>query len=335
VNLPDHALPASAWTRLREAADSHRLLLETGVVAAAALILLVSVLPNLANHPTLTDDEAWVMSASYKLAKEGVFGSDMFRGFFNADRHYLFNMPGHHFVVASVFKTLGAGVAQARLAAVAYGLASLGLTYLFARRLYGVTAAVLALGLLLFLRLNMGFDTGLPLQELASNVRYDLAPVPFMLGGTLLLLSAAPKTPGPNAPGWPAAAGESPTLRPWFWRAVAAGALFGAATLLQFYGAFMIPVAVAFLALESLPARARAKLIAGLIGAAALTCLPWRSCWPTSTTSAARPAPSTSGRLLEAVVLYRQSGARADRFCGPGFKEVPKGADPRLSSLAS
>ncbi len=152
-------------------------------MAAAVLILLLSVLPNLANHPTLTDDEAWVMSASYKLATQGVFGSDMFRGFYNADQHYFFNMPGHHFVVAAAFKLLGAGVVQARLVGVAYGVATIALTYLFARRLYGVPAAVLTLGLLLFLRLNMGFDTGLPLQELASNARYDLAPVPFMLGG--------------------------------------------------------------------------------------------------------------------------------------------------------
>jgi hypothetical protein len=73
---------------------------------------------------------------------------------------------------------------------------------------------VLALGLLLFLRLNMGFDTGLPIQEMAVNMRYDLAPVPFMLLGVLLLLG-----------------------KPSLWRVALVGVLFGIATLMQFYGA--------------------------------------------------------------------------------------------------
>src|SRR5471032_3299118 len=106
----------------------------------------------------------WVFSGAYKLAAHGVFGSDMFAGFFNADSHYFFNMPGHHFVLAGAFKLLGYGVLQARLVSVAYGLATLLLTYVLARRIYGVAVAMLSIALLLFLRLNMGFDTGLPLQ---------------------------------------------------------------------------------------------------------------------------------------------------------------------------
>ena len=106
-------------TRLAAFAHSRRLVIEACVLAGAIAILLVSTLPNLANHPTLTDDEMWVFSSAYKLAKHGVFGTDMFGGFFQAESHYYFNMPLHHFVMAGAFKLLGYGIVQARLVGVA------------------------------------------------------------------------------------------------------------------------------------------------------------------------------------------------------------------------
>jgi membrane protein DedA with SNARE-associated domain len=143
VTLPSEAdAPPSSLERVRALAASRTAALEALALALAVAIILASVLPNLANHPTLTDDEAWVMSASYKLAHEGVFGTDMFRDFYGADRHYFFNMPGYHFAVALSFKLFGAGVVQARLVGVLYGLATIGLTYILARRLYGVAAAI-------------------------------------------------------------------------------------------------------------------------------------------------------------------------------------------------
>ena len=230
----------------------NRTAIEVLALAAALAVFLVSVLPNLADHPPLTDDEAWVMSASFKLAREGVFGSDMFAGFFHADEHYFFNMPGHHFAIAAAFKLLGAGVAQARLVGFAYGVATVVLTYLLARRAGGVPAALLSLGLLLSLRLGMGFDTGLPLSELAANMRYDLAPVPFMLAAALLLLG-----------------------RPSLLRAAVAGAVCGVAILMQFYGAFIVPVAIAYLWLEAVPRRRRLQLVGALVAASVLVCLPY------------------------------------------------------------
>ena len=215
---------ASAVARLTALVQSRPRLFEGAALAAGLAVFLVSVLPNLGNHPSVTDDEVWVLSASYKLATQGVFGSDLFQGFFNADQHYFFNMPAQQVILAGVMKVIGYGVAQARLAGVVYGVATLLLTYLLARRVYGVATAVLSLPLLLFLRLNMGFDTGLPLQELSSSIRYDLAPVPFVLAGVLVLLD------GPSAK-----------------RSAVAGALFGLATLLQFYGAFIFPIAIVLL----------------------------------------------------------------------------------------
>jgi 4-amino-4-deoxy-L-arabinose transferase-like glycosyltransferase len=312
VSLPyGETLSAASWSRLRSLATSRSTALELGAIAISAVIFLASVLPNLANHPTLTDDEAWVMSASYKLAEEGVFGSDMFRGFFNADGNYFFNMPAHHFAVAASFKLLGAGVVQARVVGVAYGLAVILLTYLLARRLYGVAAAVLALGLLLFLRLNMGFDTGLPLQELAANVRYDLAPVPFVLGAFLLLLGG-------------------PSLA----RAAAAGALLGLSTLFQFYGAFAVPVAIAFISLEALPRTAKLKLAGVLAAAAALVCLPYALYALANLDDLRGQAGTVDQRddFLSPSFYVDSLLHEPDRFLRPlAFKEVPRGEDPRTT----
>src|SRR5712691_655877 len=103
---------APAWSHdfSRYLTGWRRFVFEAAVLTSATLIFLVSVLPNLADHPAITDDEVWVMSASFKLASDGVFGSEMFRGFFNADQHYFFNLPAHHVAVAAAFKLLGAGV---------------------------------------------------------------------------------------------------------------------------------------------------------------------------------------------------------------------------------
>jgi 4-amino-4-deoxy-L-arabinose transferase-like glycosyltransferase len=280
-----------------------------GLVAAIA-VLLVSVLPNLGNHPAITDDEMWVFSGAYKLAAHGVFGSDMFAGFFNADSHYFFNMPGHHFVLAGAFKLLGYGVLQARLVGVVYGIATLLLTYYLARRVYGVAVAMLSIALLLFLRLNMGFDTGLPLQELSASMRYDLAPVPFLLGGVVVLL-------------------DGPSLR----RCLFAGLLFGLAVLLQFYGAFIFPIAIVFLWQEALPRKTRLKLIGGLLGAALVVGLPYGvyiaahySDFKGQAGTIDSRADFTSPRFYIDNLIDEPQ-----RFLRPlAFKEVPKGEDPQL-----
>jgi 4-amino-4-deoxy-L-arabinose transferase-like glycosyltransferase len=306
----ERTVEPSAAARFAAFVQERRLFIEAALLVLAIAILFVSVLPNLANHPTLTDDEAWVMSSAYKLAEEGVFGSDMFAGFFHADERYFFNMPAHHFMIAGAFKLLGAGIVEARLVGLVYGIATLVLAYLIARKLYGVAAGALTLGLLLFLRLNIGFDTGLPLPELAANMRYDLAPVPFILGGVYLLLGGS-------------------TFR----RAAGAGALLGFAVLLQFYGAFMLPIAAAFLASESLPRKQRAKLIGVLAGAAALVALPYALFIASAPDDFAGQAGTIDRRAdFHQPSFYIDNLTReADRFIRPlAFKEVPRGADHAL-----
>jgi 4-amino-4-deoxy-L-arabinose transferase-like glycosyltransferase len=296
--------------RLRVLVRERRLLYEWVAVAAAVAIFLASVLPNLANHPTLTDDEGWVLSASYKLARDGVFGSDMFAGFYQADRHYLFNMPGHHFVVASAFKLLGYGILEARLVGVAYGIATIVLVYLLARRIFGASAAMLSLALLLFVRFNMGFDTGLPLQELAANLRYDLAPVPFMLLATLLLLQPASVA-----------------------RAALVGGLIGLAVLLQFYAAFMVPVALAIFLMEKLPAKRKLWLGGALVGVCALVGVPYGVYVLAHFEEFKGQAGTVESRADFALPAFYVNSLldEPNRFLRPlAFKEVPRGADHEL-----
>jgi 4-amino-4-deoxy-L-arabinose transferase-like glycosyltransferase len=292
--------------------EAHRRPIGALALLGSIFIFLVSTLPNLADHPTLTDDEMWVLSSAYKLAKEGVFGSDMFAGFYHADTHYYFNMPAHHFVIAAALKLLGYGVVQARLVGVVYGVATIVLVYVLARRLYGVAAAVLALGLLLFLRLNIGFDTGLPLQESAANLRYDLAPVPFMLAASLILL-------GPSS-----------------WRrAAAVGGLIGVATLLQFYGVFLLPVVAVYLWLEALPRQQRLRLVGAVVGACALVGLPFGvyilahyDDYKGQVGTVDNRDDFTSPRFYVDNLLNEP-----DRFLRPlAFKEIPKGEDPATVS---
>ncbi len=211
---------------------------EIGAVVAAGLLLLLFTLPNLANHPVPTDDEIWILSASHKLATEGVFGTDLFTGFYRAEEVYLFNMPAHHIVLAAAFKVFGTSILVARLVSVLYGLVTLALVYLLAKKVGGVAVGVLALVLMLLLRLNIGFDTGLPLQEMARTIRYDLAPVPFTLAGALILLKPTPL------------------------RCAIAGGLLAIATLMQFYGFFMLPIAAVYLLWDSTPLRTRLMLVA-------------------------------------------------------------------------
>jgi len=227
------------------------LLLEAGFVLAATLLLLLFTLPNLANHPGPTDDEIWIISASHKLATEGVFGTDLFTGFYRAEDVYLFNMPAHHIVLAAVFKVFGTSILAARLVSVAYGIAALALVYVFARKLGGPLTGGLVLVLMLLLRLNIGFDTGLPLQEAARTVRYDLAPVPFMLAGALVLLKPTPM------------------------RAAIAGGLFSLATQMQFYGFFMLPIAALYLLLDSGAVRSRLTLVAIVAASSMIVALPY------------------------------------------------------------
>jgi 4-amino-4-deoxy-L-arabinose transferase-like glycosyltransferase len=193
------------------------------------LVLIAATVPQLARYPPVSSDEGWILSASSKLAIEGVYGSDLYAGVFNAENHYFIALPGQHVLQAVAFRLLGVGIVQARLLSVLAGVVLLWTTGGLAWRWYGVTVAVLSGILLVFWRSQLiALRGGIPLLAVARSARYDLSAVAWMWLTMFFLYAHL----------------EQPTQL----RAVAVGFCAGAATLTQFFGAFVVPiVAVAWI----------------------------------------------------------------------------------------
>ncbi|HLF79880.1 MAG TPA: glycosyltransferase family 39 protein [Dehalococcoidia bacterium] len=219
------------------------------VLALLAALYLATVLPHLGDDPIAGGDEGWIISASAKLTEQGIFGTDLFAGFYGSEDHYYFNLPLHHLVLSGVFQVIGVGLEQGRLVSVVFGLAALILTYALGRRLAGPAVGVLAAALLVLLRLNLAPFSGLTLTDLGATVRYDLITVPYGLAAVLVLLREGDE-PQPLA-------------------VALAGSLVAAAAMTQFLGAFFgLPLAL-FLLTLSIPFTRRLFLI-GLLTATAL-----------------------------------------------------------------
>src|ERR1700716_1180258 len=67
---------------------------------------------NLGNYRPVSNDEMELMAVAYKLATQGVLGSDLYAGFFGADQHFMITLPLEHVLNAASFKAFGPGVAQ-------------------------------------------------------------------------------------------------------------------------------------------------------------------------------------------------------------------------------
>lgn len=133
---------------------------------------------DLENFRPVSNDDVWIMSASYKLAMQGVFGSDLYAGFFHADRHYFIALPVHHILQASSFRVLGAGVAQARLVSLIGAVLLLWAVSWLAYRWYGLAVALLTGVFLVFWRSDLiATWPGLPLLTVARSGRYDVGAV--------------------------------------------------------------------------------------------------------------------------------------------------------------
>ncbi|MCI0398548.1 MAG: hypothetical protein L0332_11815 [Chloroflexi bacterium] len=199
------------------------------------LYWLVS-LRHLAVVPPVYEDEPWQASTGWKIAREGVFGSDLFTGFYGMERHYYGYMPVHPLLLAAVFRGAGVGLFQARFEPAVLGALALALTAALGRRLFGPAVGLLAVYFLLAVRLTaLGPSqvTGIVLLDFARIARYDMA-VP-VLGLAALHVY------------WPAAR-AGPERPASLWRYALAGLLAGLATLSHLYGAFWL-VALAVLTL--------------------------------------------------------------------------------------
>jgi 4-amino-4-deoxy-L-arabinose transferase-like glycosyltransferase len=143
--------------------------------------LLIS-LPGLTVFPPLGEDEPWIAAAPYKLATQGVLGSDLFTGYYGMERHLFEQMPVFPLMQAGLFRLFGVGVAQMRALPVACGFVLLLVVFAIGRQLGGDRVGVLALVLMVGLRVTDGIDgTGVLLLDRGRINRYDIAVPVFAL----------------------------------------------------------------------------------------------------------------------------------------------------------
>src|ERR1051325_9166622 len=92
-NHPEGTRPRSAGHRVTGGGSTHVVWLGWMLALTAVFAGLAAV--NLDAYPPISGDEAWIMSVAYKLATQGVFGSDLYAGLFNAEQHYFIALPVH------------------------------------------------------------------------------------------------------------------------------------------------------------------------------------------------------------------------------------------------
>ena len=146
------------------------------VLLALLLLYWVISLHQLDVTPPVYEDEPWQASTGWKLAADGVFGSDMFSGFYGMESRYYGFLPVFPLLLAGTFRLIGLGLYQARLVAVVMGLLTLVLTYSLGNRLFRPSVGLLAVILMLFLRLTVASryqGTGILALDFARIARYD------------------------------------------------------------------------------------------------------------------------------------------------------------------
>lgn len=215
--------------------------------ARALLVLLLLgywaiSLSNLTVLPIVYEDEPWQISTGWKLAAEGVFGSDLFAGYHGRENYYYGYLPLHPVAMAGVFRIAGLGLFQARFETVACGLLILALTFRLARRLFHDSR--IGLGAIAILILVRGFGrsplhpTGILFLDVVRVARYDVLVPVFGLAALHLYLTAS----------------ERKNNRLYF----LTGLLCALAGLTHLYGAFFLLVVVALILWNPLPNRRRA-----------------------------------------------------------------------------
>jgi 4-amino-4-deoxy-L-arabinose transferase-like glycosyltransferase len=176
---------------------------------------------NLANFRPVSNDEVELIAVGYKLASQGILGSDMYVGFFGGDQHHFETLPLQHVLDALSFRVFGAGILQARLVSLLAGISVVWSAGWLAFRWYGPLTALICELLLVAWPSNLtAAANGLPLLGVSRAARYDV-----------LGLAAV----------WLAIVLVDVTLRrPRAMCAFAAGLCCGLATLAQFFGSFVV-----------------------------------------------------------------------------------------------
>jgi len=143
--------------------------------------------------PPVFEDEPWFASTGFKLATDGVFGSDVFTGFYGMERRYYAFMPVAPMLLAAAFRLFGFGLVQLRLESVALGAMTLALTYALGRRLFGHAVGVVAVAFLVLVRTDAVTriaPTGILFLDAPRIGRYDMPTPVFGLAALLAYVSA-------------------------------------------------------------------------------------------------------------------------------------------------
>jgi len=215
----------------------------------AALFYLAVSFDHLSTFPKVGEDEPWIAAAPYKLATSGVYGDDLFAGYYGVEQRNYQQMPLYPLIEAAVFKAFGAGVAQMRALPVAFGFALLLLVFAAAARIADERVAALAVVLLVSLKVAaVQGATGIVLLDRARVNRYDVAVPVFGLIAFLLMSSR---------------------------RFFLAGVAIGLASLSHLYGLFWFPALALVIAIDRGRRALRERPMWRMLGGFACAALPW------------------------------------------------------------
>jgi hypothetical protein len=178
---------------------------------------------DLGTRPPVSSDEVEIMAVSYKLATQGLLGSDLQAGFFHAEDHHFLTLPIEHVGQALSFRLFEPGVSQARAAGLTAAVALIWFVGWLAWRWYGLGAALIGEFLLVAWPSDLvPGSPGLPLLTVGRTARYDVTAVAFVWLSVVLL--------------------DASLRRPRVLPALGAGLAAGLAALTQFFGFFALPL---------------------------------------------------------------------------------------------
>src|SRR5262245_31924845 len=121
------------------------------VVAIVLAVYAFVSINHLTVFPPMGEDEPWIAASPYKLATQGIYGSDLFAGYYGMDQHSFHHMRVFRMREALVFKIVGVGIFQMRMLPVALGFVLLLLVLAagsqLGNRALGMLAIILLVGL--------------------------------------------------------------------------------------------------------------------------------------------------------------------------------------------